>query len=163
MRRSALVRALTLALAFVHTFPARKHLATFAVDPSWAEGWKGLGAAVAVAIYLLPIGVQSRGLAFVWRERRVLLRIAGIALALVHVVPALDHVPAFFGAPTWGDAWRGFGSTLAAAWFLAPLPVQGRVISLLSWVTRPTVARPSLRPMLHLPPLRPLQSTARDP
>ena len=44
MWRSVLLRAVTFALAFVHTFPARKHLLAFAASPSWSEGFKGFGA-----------------------------------------------------------------------------------------------------------------------
>jgi hypothetical protein len=55
MRRTAFLRTLTLALAFLHTLPARKHLVAFIAAPSWTEGWKGIGAAVAVALYLLPV------------------------------------------------------------------------------------------------------------
>jgi hypothetical protein len=136
MPRSAIVRALTLGLALIHSFPARKHLVAFAASPSWEEGWKGLGATVAIALYLLPVGVQAQGLALLWRKRRSLLRAAGIVLALAHLVPALDHLPAFFGAPNWADAWRGVGAMLAAAWFVAPLPTQARLISLLGRVAR---------------------------
>jgi hypothetical protein len=136
MRRSVLLRAVTFALAFVHTFPARKHLLAFVANPSWTEGLKGFGAAFAIALYLLPTGVQRRGLAFLWRERRVLLRAAAIALAAVHLVPAVDHVPAFLAAPSWADAWRGFGSAIAVAWLLAPMPMQARLISFLGRVSR---------------------------
>jgi hypothetical protein len=149
MRRSAVVRTLTLALAFIHTFPARKHVAAFVADPSWSEGWKGFGAVFAIVLYLLPVGVQSRGLAFLWRERRVLLRAAGIALAVVHLVPAIDHVPAFLRAPTWGDAWRGLGSTLAVAWFLAPLRAQARLISFLGEMARLRLAAAPIAPVRH--------------
>lgn len=136
MWRSVLLRAVTFALAFVHTFPARKHLLAFAASPSWSEGYKGFGAVFATALYLLPTGLQRRGLAFLWRERRVLLRAAGIALAAVHLVPAIDHVPAFLAAPSWADAWRGFGSAIAVAWLLAPMPLQARLISFLGRVAR---------------------------
>jgi hypothetical protein len=136
MRRSVILRAVTFALAFIHTFPARKHLLAFAEAPSWTEGLKGFGAAFAIALYLLPTDVQRRGLAFLWRERRVLLRAAGIVLAAVHLVPAIDHLPAFLAAPTWGDAWRGFGSALAVAWFLAPLPAQARLVCFLGRAAR---------------------------
>jgi hypothetical protein len=147
MRRSVILRVLTLALAFVHTFPARKHLLAFAASASWSEGLKGFGAAFAIALYLLPTDLQRRGLAFLWRERRVLLRAAGIALAAVHLVPAIDHVPAFFAAPSWADAWRGFGSSIAVAWFLVPLPLQARLLSFLGRVAR-------------LPPPHPVTVTA---
>jgi hypothetical protein len=147
MRRSAIVRFVTLALAFVHTFPARKHLAAFVVHPSWSEGWEGFGAVVAIALYLLPVRVQSRGLAFLWRERRCLLRVAGVALAVAHLVPAIDHVPALIGAPNWGDAWRGIGSTFAVVWFLAPLRAQAQLISILGQIARLRMAPAHIAPL----------------
>jgi hypothetical protein len=167
MRRSTVVRALTLALAFIHTFPARKHLVAFVSSPSWEQAWEGFGALVAIAIYLLPVGVQSRGLAFLWRRRRGLLRAVAMVLAAAHLVPALDHVPAFVSAPNWADAWRGLGSTLAVAWFLAPLPLQARVISLLGRAARlPPSHLPSSHLPSSLPSLRPtpsLRTAARQP
>ena len=60
MSSTALVRLVTWTLAFIHTFPARKHLAAFLVAPSLDEGWKGLGALAAIALYLLPVRVQTR-------------------------------------------------------------------------------------------------------
>jgi len=72
MRRAALLRILTLALAFVHTFPARKHVAAFLAVPSWTEGWQGFGAGLAIVLYLLPVAVQTRGLQLLWRRRATL-------------------------------------------------------------------------------------------
>jgi hypothetical protein len=155
MRRIAVIRTLTFALAFIHTFPARKHLGAFAADPSWSEGWKGVGAVVAIALYLLPVHVQSRGLAFLWRERRVLLSTVAVVLAIVHLVPALDHVPALLREPTWGDAWRGIGSAIAVAWFLAPLPAQARLISWLGRVARLQLPR--------VPAAAPIATAVREP
>jgi hypothetical protein len=129
MRRPVLLRALTLALAFVHTFPAQKHLLGLFRDPSLSEAWKGLGALFAVGLYLLPLRVHVRGLWTLWRGRRALLRSLGFVLALVHAVPASDHIPRFVASGHWGDAWRGFGAALALAWFLAPLPVQAKIIA----------------------------------
>lgn len=126
--RPALLRALTLGLAFVHTFPAWRHLVLFFARPSWDEAWKGFGALLAIAIYLFPPRHQARALATLWRRRRTLLTSAGWLLTVVHLVPALDHVPRFLGRPSWGDAWRGFGSAVAALWFAAPLPWQMRLV-----------------------------------
>ena len=133
MRRAALLRILTLALAFVHTFPARKHVAAFLAVPSWTEGWQGLGAALAIVLYLLPVAVQTRGLQLLWRRRATLLRVAGVVLAVAHAVPAFDHVPRFVASPNFGDAWRGLGATLALVWFAAPLRAQARI---LGWLVR---------------------------
>jgi hypothetical protein len=132
MRRTAVVRVATFALAFVHTFPARNHITAFLGRPSFAEGWEGLGALAAVGLYGLPVAVQARMLAALWRRRRAVLRAAGLLLAMAHVVPASDHLPRFFESGRWYDAWRGLGSTLAVIWFLAPLPLQGRAIAALA-------------------------------
>jgi hypothetical protein len=123
-----LLRIGTLLLAYVHTFPATKHLAAFAHSPSLSEAWKGFGALGAVCLYLLPLRSQVRLLRALWRRRRVLAALTWV-LAATHAVPALDHLPRFLGAPSWGDGWRGIGSALAVAWFLAPVVTQGRVIA----------------------------------
>jgi hypothetical protein len=128
MRRTAVLRLLTLALAFVHTFPARKHLLAFFEKPSLEEAWEGFGALVAIVLYLLPVRVQARALTTLWREHRILLRAAGVLLAVAHAVPAVDHLPRLLQSPTWGDAWRGLGSAIAVLWFLAPVTLQRTVV-----------------------------------
>lgn len=128
MKRSTLVRVLALTLAFVHTFPARGHLAALLERPTIADGWKGFGALAAVSLYLLPIEWQARGLAALWRRRRWL-RAAAWSLALVHMVPLLDHLPRFFDSGGWSDAWRGFGACIAVLWFVAPPSQQATVLS----------------------------------
>jgi hypothetical protein len=143
MRRSVLLRAVTLALAFVHTFPARKHLALFVAAPSWSEGWKGIGALAAIGLYLLPVSLQARGLALLWQRRAWLLRVAGVVLAVAHAVPASDHLPRFFATGGLGDAWRGIGAAFAVVWFLAPLRVQARLLAELARWLRPS---PSAKP-----------------
>jgi hypothetical protein len=141
---------MTLALAFVHTFPARKHLLAFFERPSLEEAWEGFGALLAIALYLLPVRVQARALTSLWREHRGLLRAGGVLLAVVHAVPALDHLPRFAHSLTWADAWRGFGSAAAVAWFLAPLPLQRRVIvafARLACLQPPAIAAGRERPL----------------
>ncbi len=135
MRRSALLRALTLALAFVHTFPAQKHLVALVHDPSLGEAWKGLGALFAVGLYLLPLRVHVRALRMLWQGRQGLLRAAGFLLAVVHAVPASDHIPRFVASGHWGDAWRGFGAGIALAWFLTPLRTQAILVATLGRIT----------------------------
>jgi hypothetical protein len=122
------LRLTTLALAFVHTFPARKHLLAFFERPSLDEAWEGFGALLAIALYLLPVRIQARGLHALWREHPFLLRAGGVLLAVAHAVPAVDHLPRFVESLAWADAWRGLGSAVAVAWFLAPLTQQRRVI-----------------------------------
>jgi hypothetical protein len=128
MRHTALLRAATIVLAFVHTFPARKHLAAFVAHPSFTEGWEGFGAFAAIALYLLPVRTQARALGALWRERRGVLRVLAFLLALVHAVPAADHLPRFVALFDWSDGWRGLGSAAAVLWFLAPTPWQARVL-----------------------------------
>ncbi len=122
--RPLVLRAALVVLAFIHCFPAKKHLAAFAAAPSIDEAWKGFGALAAIALYLLPIRVHTRALGALWRERRIVLVALGWTLTLVHLVPAMDHLP----PANFGDAWRGVGSALACAWFAAPLPIQARVL-----------------------------------
>ena len=140
MGRSMLLRVATLALAYAHTFPASRHLLAFVHSPSLAEGWKGFGALFAVAVYLLPVRVQARGLGALWRRRR-LLGAATLTLAAAHAVPALDHLPRFLAAPTWGDGWRGIGATLAVIWFLTPGSQQGRLLARVGRLARVAGAR----------------------
>jgi hypothetical protein len=140
MRRNALVRILTLVLAFVHTFPARKHLGAFLQKPSFSDGWEGFGALAAIVLCLLPVGIQIRAIAVLWRKRRAVARAGGVLLAVAHAVPASDHLPRFLESGSWSDAWRGLGSGLAMVWFLAPLSLQARVIAALARVARPSAA-----------------------
>jgi hypothetical protein len=132
MRRTAVLRLLTLALAYLHTYPAYRHLSAFFDQPSLDEAWKGFGAVVSIGLYLLPVRVQARALSRLWRDHRGLLRAVGIVLAMVHAVPAADHLPRLAAALTWGDAWRGLGSAIAVAWFLAPVTQQRQVIVVLA-------------------------------
>jgi hypothetical protein len=132
MRRSAVLRLMTLALALVHTFPARKHLLGFFDKPSIGEACEGFGALVAIALYLLPVRVQARALTRLWQEHPGLLRACGALLALAHAVPAADHLPRFIERAGWPDAWRGLGSAVAVLWFLAPLRLQRKFIAALA-------------------------------
>lgn len=129
MTRFGLVRVATLLLAYVHSFPAQKHVARFLAEPSLGEAWKGFGACAAIALYLLPPRVQARGLAALLRRHRVVLSSAAFALAAAHVVPALDHIPRFMATPSWSDGWRAAGAAIAAAWFALPMRSQGRVVA----------------------------------
>ncbi|MGH7439931.1 MAG: hypothetical protein ACRENE_29940 [Polyangiaceae bacterium] len=124
------LRIATLALAFAHTFPARKHLVAFALDPSVSEGWKAFGAAIAVGLYLLPVRLQARGLGALWRHRS-LLKAMALGLVAVHAVPLSDHLPRFVASGAWADAWRGMGSALAIVWFVTPVSQQAAVLSAL--------------------------------
>jgi hypothetical protein len=129
MSRGVVLRAVTLALAVVHAFPASKHLAAFAGDPSLSEGWKGIGAALAIALYLLPPKRQARGILRLWRRSPLVLTVVSSLLVLVHAVPASDHLPRLLASPSFGDAWRGIGSLAALVWFLLPLGWQRRALA----------------------------------
>jgi hypothetical protein len=123
-----MLRVGLLALAALHTFPAQKHLTAFAANPSLDEGWKGIGGAIAVVLYLLPMRLYVQGLGWLWAHARRSLTILGWALAFAHAVPASDHLPRFLDDPSFADGWRGIGAAVACAWFLMPLPFQGRAI-----------------------------------
>jgi hypothetical protein len=144
MSRLALLRVATLALAFVHTFPARSHLAAFFEAPCFADAWKGFGASIAVVLYLFPVRVQARGLALFWRSRKTMLRGLALLLVAVHAVPALDHLPRFIQSARWEDAWRGVGAAIAMLWFLAPPWMQARAFRALAILVQ--------RQMPHLTP-----------
>ncbi len=119
---------LSFGLAIVHVFPAQKHLGLFLAAPSFGEGWKGFGAVLAIVFLALPRATQVALVTRAWRTRRVASAL-GLLLAAAHLVPASDHLPACFAAPSWGDAWRGFGATAAMLWFLAPLGLQSRAMA----------------------------------
>jgi hypothetical protein len=127
---------LSFGLAFVHLFPAQKHLGLFFESPSVGEAWKGFGAVAAILFLALPRGRQVGFVTALWRRRR-LASALGLGLAIVHAVPALDHVPAFLASFTWADAWRGLGSLAAMLWFASPVRFQGRVMAV---VARPRYA-----------------------
>ncbi|MDB4937568.1 MAG: hypothetical protein JWP87_4540 [Labilithrix sp.] len=137
--RGSLLTFLGFSLAFIHLFPARKHLVLFLEAPSLSEAWKAFGAVVAIALLALPRALQRRLIHAIWRERRVASAL-GLLLALVHLVPMLDHVPAFFASWTWADAWRGVGASAAVLWFASPHRSQSRAMAF--------VAR--RRPMIRL-------------
>jgi hypothetical protein len=118
------LRATLFAFAFAHSFPARKHLAAFVATPSLEEAWKGIGATVAIVLYLAPPRVHARALGALWARRRGALAAGGWVLAVAHAVPAADHLPRLAGGVTWADAWRGLGALVACAWFTLPLHWQ---------------------------------------
>jgi hypothetical protein len=96
--------------------------------PSWSDAWKGLGALVAVGIYLLPVRVQARGLKALWHRRAVVAAVTW-ALAAVHAVPLAEHLPRFLSSGQWADGWRGVGAAFAVVWFATPIRHQTAFLS----------------------------------
>ncbi len=50
----------TTLLVLAHLVPAFDHLPAFARDPSWGDGWRGFGSALAVVWFAAPISAQGR-------------------------------------------------------------------------------------------------------
>ncbi len=105
-----------LVLAWLHTFPARKHLAELAAAPSLDEAWKGLGALLAVIVFLLP-GELARGALRRAGRWPGMVTTSLFVLAIVHLVPAVDHLPRWVVHPSFSDGWRGIGAVAATTAF----------------------------------------------
>ncbi len=136
VRRDIALRAATLVLAWIHTFPAGRHLSAFFAEPSWSEAWKGFGGAMAVLLYLQSPSLQARLVVGLWRAGRHPVALAGWLLVLVHAVPAADHLPKLAANLSWADGWRGIGSFVACLWFALPVPGQARVVSRVTRLAR---------------------------
>jgi hypothetical protein len=141
-RKALAVRLVTLGLAFAHLFPAKKHLALFVAHPSLGDGWRGFGALMAIALYLLPPTTQARLLVGLWTRARTTLRIAGLVLAAAHAGAALEYLPHLRHTLAWSDAWRGIGASIAVTWFVLDVRLQARVLSRLQTLA---LAAPSPR------------------
>jgi hypothetical protein len=141
------LRIATLGLASLHVFPATKHIGAFVAHPSIGEAWKGFGAACAIGLYLLPARTQARMLGALWTRARTVLTLLGCVLAAAHFVPALDHLPRLLAGPSWADAWRGIGASIAILWFMLPLELQARSLALCASALR-TNRRGVLAPRL---------------
>jgi hypothetical protein len=113
----------------MHILPARHHLAQLVVQPSLPDAWKGAGAALAVAFLMLPTRSQAK--LFVLLRGRAFITIAALALVLVHLVPASDHIPRFVSSPSFADGWRAAGTLVAVTWFAAPRTFQFAILRLL--------------------------------
>jgi hypothetical protein len=59
-RRRGALRALGVGLAAAHAVPALDHLPRFIGAMSWADGWRGIGASLAVLWFATPLPVQAR-------------------------------------------------------------------------------------------------------
>src|SRR5262245_6481527 len=87
-----------------------------------SDAWKGIGATIAASMLAFPVRKQARLIGVLRRAR--LLGLAAALLVVVHLVPALDHVPKLIASPNFADAWRGIGSCVAILWFAAPSTIQ---------------------------------------
>jgi hypothetical protein len=126
MRRFTTWTVASVGLALLHTLPARHHLADMLAAFNASDAWKGIGATIAVVLMIVPVRRQARVIGILRHAR--LLSLAAALLVVVHLVPAIDHVPKFFASPTFGDGWRALGSCLAILWFMAPSTFQLAVV-----------------------------------
>jgi hypothetical protein len=69
-RRRSVLTVACVALVVVHAIPALDHVPSFLHDPTWADAWRGFGAAVAVVWFTLPTPTQARALAVLARPSR---------------------------------------------------------------------------------------------
>lgn len=122
--RPLALRALLVGVAAMHLFPIVRHAPLFLAARSLGEAWKALGPIVAIGVLLVAPPTLMRAATRGWRRHRVAFVATTCALAVAHAVPALDHVPRFLATPCWGDAWRGFGASIAAVWFAIPAATQ---------------------------------------
>jgi hypothetical protein len=122
MRRFTPWTIASVGLALLHTLPARHHLQDMVASFCASDAWKGIGAAIAVFLLAIPVQQQARIMA-VFRRAHVL-GLAAVLLVIVHLVPALDHVPKFLAQPNFSDGWRAIGSCFAILWFAAPRQIQ---------------------------------------
>jgi hypothetical protein len=91
-----------------------------------SDAWKGIGAVVAVALFVMPFEAQAN-LVGILKRRQLLVAVA-LVLVAVHLVPASDHIPKLITSPNFADAWKALGSTVAIMWFVAPRAVHIAVL-----------------------------------
>ncbi len=135
-------RVIAVSLAALHVLPARHHLADMFARFNGADAWKGIGAAIAVAFLLLDCRVHSRVIA-TFKKNPPLLPLGAALLVIVHLVPAIDHVPKFFAHVNFADGWRALGASIAIMWFASPRAFQLAVVRLLNQRVRGSLARSS--------------------
>jgi len=141
MRRFTPWTIASVGLALLHTLPARHHLRDMAAYFTASDAWKGIGAAIAVALLVVPVRQQA-GVIAILRHARLLV-LASALLVVVHLVPALDHVPKLLASPNFADGWRAIGSCLAIVWFGAPRDLQLAVMRRSIGCVRPSSPSPS--------------------
>ena len=126
MRRFTPWTIVCIGLALLHTLPARHHIEEMLASFDLGDAWKGIGAVIAVMLLVLPVRWQARAIGAFRRAR--LLGLAAALLVVVHLVPALDHVPKVLASPSFSDGWRALGSCIAVLWFGAPRTLQLAVV-----------------------------------
>lgn len=131
-----LLRTLLIALAALHLFPVRRHLPLMLHSFSASESWKALGAIAAVIVLCLPIALLARSVTRMSRRAPLALGALAWILVAAHLVPALDHVPAFAAHPNFADGWRALGSMIGVAWFSLPFASQVALIGRFSSIER---------------------------
>jgi hypothetical protein len=130
------IRLALLAVAALHAFPIRRHLPLLVAHATLGEAWKAVGACVAVVVLCMPTRTLAATITRAARTRPWLLGLVAWTLVAAHLVPAVDHVPAFLAHRSFADAWRGFGATLAAVWFSLTYTTQVRFFAMLARRTR---------------------------
>jgi hypothetical protein len=70
-QRRRVLGVTTWALAAAHAVPALDHFPKFLCAPTWADGWRGCGAVLAIAWFLTPVAAQARVLTAVGRLAQV--------------------------------------------------------------------------------------------
>ena len=124
---SARIRPLLLGLAVMHVLPATHHGRDLLAAPNAGDAWKAIGASAAVLLLTMPTPWLMK-LVRRTQSRWHTVSVAATLLAIAHVVPAADHLPKLLASPSWADAWRGVGATLAVAWFASPRALQLRLV-----------------------------------
>lgn len=113
-RRGLLLAASALLVA-AHLVPAADHLPRFVLRPSWADGWRGIGATVAMAWFASPLSVQAAVIGRLRGSSRVRMEGAMSRLSIVLATGAVFVVGVWFGA-------REIPASHAAPPAGAPLP-----------------------------------------
>jgi hypothetical protein len=72
-------------------------------------------------------------------KRWMVLRVATLVLAYAHTFPATKHIAAFVHAPSWAEAYKGFGALLAVCLYLLPVRWQARGLQVI-WRRRAALA-----------------------
>ena len=114
LKRRALLCAGTAALIAAHLVPATEHVPAFLAHPSWADGWRGVGAATAVVWFILPLAVQGRIVGALRGQASTLL-VRKIGAMLVPKLPFIAVIGIVFAAGAFAGALHIAKSSAAPA------------------------------------------------